>query len=95
MEICLDRTLLRGSKTDFTEWTVGLPARVNLMLPSIVHVFSVTLAFEIATIILWEAGVRSSTRKRRLVSVEMGLGRFFLFLRSAILSGLDEILIMT
>ena len=65
------------------------------MVPSIVQVLSVTLAFEMATIILWEAGVRSSTRKRRLSSAEVGLGRFFLCLSSAILSGFEAILMMT
>ena len=29
------RTLLRGSKTDLTVWTEGLPSRVYLMVPSI------------------------------------------------------------
>ena len=95
MENYLFSTWLRGTKTDFTVWTVELPVRVNLMLPSIVQVFSVTPAFETATIILCVAGVRSSTRKRRLTSVEVGFGRFFLCLRSAILRGLLAILMMT
>ena len=77
-----------GSKTDLTVNTVGLPVSVNLMFPSTVQVSSVSLALEMATIILWVAGVRSSTRKRAL-SVEMvDLGMCFRFFSKDILNAL-------
>ena len=41
-----------GSKTDLTVNTVCLPVSVNLMFPSMVQVFSVSLALEMDTIIL-------------------------------------------
>ena len=68
--------------------TVGLLVSVNLMFPSTVQVFSVSLALEMATIILCVAGVRSSTRKRAL-SVEMvDLGMCFRFFSKDILNAL-------
>ena len=95
MEIYRLRITLMGSKTDLTVNTVGLPVNVNLMFPSTVLVLSVSLALEMATINLWVAGVRSSTRKRALSVAMVDLGRFFLFFISAILNTLVVTLMMT
>ena len=84
-----------GSKTDLTVWTPSCPSMVYLITPSMVHTFSARLDLEIADSILWEAGVRSSTRMNLFSSLPVGLGRFFLCLRMATLTSLEDTFIMT
>ena len=64
------------------------------MTPSMVHTFSASLDLEMAVSILWEAGLRSSTRMY-LFPLSAGLGRFFRCLRMATLRILEDSLMMT